>query len=356
MKRFCLLMLALVMTCSCVPANAVKRQSAATPTPMITVSPSPAAVPIDGYGRVTKDNTELRMNPEGNAPVRYILSQGEIAKMIEFVSDGQGAWWVHVDYEDGMLGYILSGSIQEMKPNEVKEYLDSLKATPPSSPTPTPSPTPEKTTVEIGDIVTFGRYPQTSDGKEEPIEWLVLDVKGDEALLLSRYGLDAKAYNTEYISITWEKCTLRTWLNGTFLNKAFTDKEQTGIELTNVDNSSSQGYSNWSTSGGNNTQDKVFLLSYAEANEYLGLTYDNSNTKSWVAPTAYAIKQGAYTNRDNETEEGKAAGWWWLRSPGHNQDCAALVSPDGSLYGIGVNCDDAVVRPALWINLESEIF
>ena len=159
------------------------------------------------------------------------------------------------------------------------------------------------------------------------------------------------------MSVTWEECTLRTWLNGTFMNKAFTANEQTGILLTNVDNSSSQGYSRWSTSGGNNTQDKIFLLSYAEANQYLDVTYgDSKNMKSRVAPTAYAKKQEAYTYGSYKTADGDVTGWWWLRSPGRGQSSAAYVGFDGSLRDYNVLLDSACVRPALWINLESGIF
>ena len=212
----------------------------------------------------------------------------------------------------------------------------------------------------MGTYVTFGSYPQTANGTDStPIEWLVLDydASNNRALLISRYGLDAQPYNKEYTDITWEQCTLRTWLNDTFLNKAFTAQEQTGILVTNVDNSSSQGYSKWSTSGGNNTQDRIFLLSYAEANKYLDVTYDNSsNMKSRVAPTNYAIKQGAYSNNSYETADGTATGWWWLRSPGDRQRSAAYVNYVGSLYYYNVFYVSGCVRPALWINLESDIF
>lgn len=212
----------------------------------------------------------------------------------------------------------------------------------------------------VGNYVTFGTYPQTSGGDDStPIEWLVLARDGNKALLISRYGLDAQPYNEEQTNVTWEQCTLRTWLNGTFMNKAFTANEQTGILLTNVDNSSGQGYSGWSTSGGNNTQDKIFLLSYAEANQYLDVTFDDvtyggsKNTKSRVAPTAYAVEQKAQIFDHYKTANLDVAGWWWLRSPGYTQDHAADVYLDGSLYDVDVNRDDACVRPALWINLES---
>lgn len=82
----------------------------------------------------------------------------------------------------------------------------------------------------VGNYVTFGTYPQTALGNDQtPIEWLVLARDGRQALLISRYGLDAKPYNTKLSSTTWGKCTLRTWLNDTFLNKAFSSTEQTAI-------------------------------------------------------------------------------------------------------------------------------
>ena len=213
---------------------------------------------------------------------------------------------------------------------------------------------------EAGSVVTFGAYPQTKEGTDQtPIEWIVLDYDetNHKALLLSKYGLDAIPYNKEYTYITWEQCTLRAWLNGEFLKKAFSSKEQSAILITDVDNSSGQGYSKWNTNGGNNTQDQVFLLSYAEANRYLGVTYDDSNnTMSRVALTAYAISHGAYTSDSYQTADGEPVGFWWLRSPGNNRNSAAYVYSDGSLNYSSVNGGKNVVRPAFWLNLESDFF
>lgn len=207
----------------------------------------------------------------------------------------------------------------------------------------------------VGNYVTFGEYPQTTAGEDmTPIEWLVLARDGNKALLISRYGLDAQRYNKDTTSVTWETCTLRTWLNGTFYNKAFSSAEQAAILTTNVDNSKNQCYSGWSTNGWKNTQDKVFLLSYAEANKYFGVTYYNSsNTKSRVAPTAYAIAHGAWTSSSDKTADSVNAGWWWLRSPGSDQRSAAYVFADGSLDDLSVGSDSASVRPALWVNIEA---
>ncbi len=209
-----------------------------------------------------------------------------------------------------------------------------------------------------GDVITFGHYEQDNDldNGPEAIEWIVLDVQDGKALLLSKYGLDAKPYNNERVDVTWENCTLRSWLNGTFLNEAFTAQEQNGILTTSVDNSSSQGY--WRTNGGNNTQDRIFLLSYAEANKYLDVQYweidgSDQNMKSRTSPTAYALQAGAGTSDDYKTADGAVTGWWWLRSPGDYQDYAASVDLDGSLNYDSVHYASGVVRPALWINLES---
>ena len=214
-----------------------------------------------------------------------------------------------------------------------------------------------ETLVQSGRQITFGHYPQTANGNDNtPIEWLILARDEQKILIVSKYGLDAQPYNKDYTSVTWETCTLRTWLNGTFYNKAFSSAEQAAILTTNVDNSKNQCYSGWNTSGGNNTQDKVFQLSYAEANKYFGVTYDNSNNmKSRVAPTAYAIAQGAYIDSDGKADDDNDIGWW-LRSPGTYQDCAVNVNADGFHFNYSVLNDSGSVRPALWVNLESGIF
>ena len=218
----------------------------------------------------------------------------------------------------------------------------------------------EASFMAVENIVTFGTYPQTKEGTDQtPIEWIVLDYDAadNKALLLSKKGLDVKKYNTSAVDITWEKCTLRAWLNDVFLKKAFSAEEQSAILTTAVDNSKSQGYSGWNTDGGNNTQDRVFLLSYTEANSYLNVTYgDSENINSRVAPTAYAIAKGAYASAADKTEDSKAAGGWWLRSPGSHQGSAAIVFTFGSLNYKLVSHRSNVVRPAFWLDLESDVF
>ena len=214
---------------------------------------------------------------------------------------------------------------------------------------------------EVGSIVLFGTYPQTAEGTDKtPIRWIVLDYDAENhrSLLISKYGLDAKPYNVKSANITWEKSSLRTWLNNEFLNKAFNADEQSAILATKVNNGKSQGYSRWKANDGKNTQDKIFLLSYAEANGYFDASTSafDSDTKSRVAPTDYAIAMGAMANGTYRTADGKAAGGWWLRSPGDDWHYKASVTSDGLVRVANIINDKVIVRPAFWLNLDSDIF
>lgn len=215
--------------------------------------------------------------------------------------------------------------------------------------------------VAVGDVITFGTYEQDNnlDNGPEPIEWMVLDVQDGKALLLSKYGLDARPYNSDDTAITWEKCYLRSWLNSDFLNKAFNAEEQSAILTTLVDNSAGQGYSKWNSDGGNNTEDKVFLLSCAEANRFFNVKSWSDgyeiNIQSRVAPTEYAIANWANKTNTELTAEGREAGHWFLRSPGAGQDRVAYVYEDGTLSHTNVYSVGSSVRPALWLDLNSGI-
>ena len=79
------------------------------------------------------------------------------------------------------------------------------------------------------DVITFGSYEldgDTSNGAE-PIEWEVLAEREDGAkLLVSKYLLTSMPYNEKLEDITWEECTLRSWLNEEFYEQAFTPRSK----------------------------------------------------------------------------------------------------------------------------------
>ena len=195
----------------------------------------------------------------------------------------------------------------------------------------------------VGNYVNFGGYPQTQNGNDKtPIEWLVLESNGETALLISRYALDCKPYNTEFVGTTWEQCTLRGWLNNAFYNRAFSTEEKQYILQSDVSADKNPEYS---MNPGNATKDNVFLLSIVEANKYF-----KSDDARKCAPTDYAIQQGAYTS-DSYKVEGRRACWWWLRSPGSSSNCAASVNTDGSVDDDYVDYSDSAVRPCVRVRL-----
>ena len=206
----------------------------------------------------------------------------------------------------------------------------------------------------VNSIVRFGHYEQDNDSGNgrEKIEWIVLDIQGGKALLTSRYGLDMLPYNTKYDNVTWETCTVRKWLNNDFISAAFSQEEQIAILTTRVDNSEEQNYSKWNENKVNDTADRIFLLSYAEANRYFGVTFeDEGNKKARIKPTAYAKAQGAETSKVYRTEDDEEAGWWFLRSPGYYLHSASCVDSKGGLSQPSVERLGAVVRPAFWMNM-----
>ena len=200
----------------------------------------------------------------------------------------------------------------------------------------------------IGSVVSFGRYEQdgnTGNG-QEAIEWIILDVQDGKALLLSRYALDAMPYNTSETAVTWESCSLRSWLNNEFLNAAFNDREKAGIQMTHVDNGDTQRVTEWNSVGGNDTQDRVFLLSNAEVTSYIWVRYDG-NRGAIAYPTAYARQRGAWIDLDRTD--------WWIRSPGRNQANAAFVCYDGTLSDATVDCNEICIRPAIRVSLNDVV-
>lgn len=194
-----------------------------------------------------------------------------------------------------------------------------------------------------GTYLAFGSYPQTKTGKDDtPIEWLILESDGETALLISRYALDCKPYNEKQGAITWEKCTLRSWLNNEFFDKAFSAEEKQSILQSDVSADKNPKYN---TDPGNATKDKVFLLSVVETNKY----FKNDNVRMCV-PTDYAIRRGVYIS-DSSKIEGRSACWWWLRSPGDGDSSAAYVVAGGSIYNRNVNLGRNAVRPCVRVRL-----
>lgn len=180
----------------------------------------------------------------------------------------------------------------------------------------------------IGDEIEFGNDKYSN-------KWIILDKQDNRTLIISKYAICQKEYNKEFVGTTWENCTLRKWLNNDYLINEFNESERLSIGLTTIANANNQKHR---TNGGNDTKDKVFLLSIDEVKRYF-----KSNNKRQATLT-----DGTSVN-------------WWLRSPGSNSKSAAVINSDGSVDEIGryvnlandyrVHYGHVFVRPALWIDI-----
>lgn len=192
--------------------------------------------------------------------------------------------------------------------------------------------------------VFFGHYEQDGDPDNggEPIEWLVLDARDGQALLLSCYALDCQPYHDSKEEISWEGSSLRAWLNGDFLTNAFTDAEREAVMTSTQRNDQSNGNVEWTTSGGEDTQDRVFLLSYNEVGVYLG---DKEARKA--VGTEHARSLGAKFMGLTSVGIGETS--WWLRSPGKEQNEATCIDVMGDFGSRSVG-DKLGIRPAILLD------
>lgn len=197
--------------------------------------------------------------------------------------------------------------------------------------------------LSIGDEVEFGSHYVNGSNEKRSIIWEVLSVKGDKALIISKYALDARPYHNEQGDVTWEKSHIRKWLNEVFYNSVFSNREKAkivAVQLTTPDNRLHI------TKGGNDTVDNVFLLSMEEAKYYFP-----TNEKRIAMPTEYARLKNLLISKGNGC-------WWWLRSSGDSQSYAADVDYGGDVDSYGSSAFTSLngVRPALWMDTSGRTY
>ena len=190
-----------------------------------------------------------------------------------------------------------------------------------------------------GDTIDFGAFEQDnnpSNGKEG-IEWLVLDRTDDKICVISKKALACHNFQDEFENTTWADSQMRIWLNTEFLDAAFSQYHQEMILETNV---TAEKVSNYDTDPGEDTVDRLYLLSESEVKKYFP-----EEAERICQPTVYAKVQGAYLENLN--------GWWWLRNPGKDGQHLAVVYTDGTVKteGFRTYVEDGTVRPVMWLDV-----
>lgn len=226
--------------------------------------------------------------------------------------------------------------------------------------------------ISVGDTVLFGSYPQEDEpgDKTMPIEWEVLDVKGAELLLVSRYALDVVPYQADGKDVSWENTTLFNWLNGEFLNNAFSAEErdrigESGIECLSFGDLwayyNNDRYGRLGTYGDEKAVFSHLLAAdgtpYAAAKGLCRWHFDDEadfdiHGSIWCSKEPET--QGLHFNSADRSEMyGRGGVCWWLRAD--EKHMGRLVTQDGVAEKAWYRKDatarkDVGVRPVLWIS------
>lgn len=196
--------------------------------------------------------------------------------------------------------------------------------------------------ISIGDHVTFGAYEQDNNlaNGPEPVEWQVLDVQDNKALLLSIYALDSVPFENTKSTATWETSSLRAWLNQEFYDEAFSKEEKAYIQNSQISNVANPKYG---AGAGADTNDAVFLLSIPEAQQY----FKNDSERECQA-TKYLAQKAAGNRQSMARVFNDNTCWWSLRTSGSSLQNAAGVTSGGTIHNGGDSVQYAnCIRPAI---------
>ena len=224
---------------------------------------------------------------------------------------------------------------------------------------------------KIGDIVQMGTYEQDGDAEtEDPICWDVLDKDGDAVLLISHDVIAYQRFSDSRKCVIWEDSEIRTWLNQEFYAEAFDETEQASIRETTLENPSTVGFAAHVDPSGDvqvresrpDTKDKIFLLSWKEAEQYYGNRLTDASVLGRRPSRAVLQKRKAiFTDLiieelpamypySRHLPDGTERLPWMLRSTGMKDYMILVIGYEGKWdqdYPDSYNG----VRPVMWVNV-----
>ena len=169
--------------------------------------------------------------------------------------------------------------------------------------------------------------------KFEPIKWTIIKAEGDNVLVLCDLIIDSQRFDDN--SRDYESSEIRAWLLKDFYNTAFAELQKEVILATDID---------LDENGTNDAQDKVFLLTKAEAEA--AQTALGSCAK---ASTDYAKSQGTLVSADAGY---KGNGQWILRALGTTENAICRINPKGEQANANYAHITTGIVPAMWISLK----
>ncbi|MBQ8289371.1 MAG: trypsin-like peptidase domain-containing protein [Clostridia bacterium] len=185
--------------------------------------------------------------------------------------------------------------------------------------------------------------------KVESIRWRILSENGESAFILCDSIIANKAYDSS--SNNYKDSDIRAWLNATFYETAFSELQREIILTTTVDNSAASTGNSSNPYVCQDTEDKIYLLSYKEVtNSTYGFSssFIDRDTARRMSTSDYSRATGAGMNTGSSCY---GNGYWWLRSPSNIDSYARDIIIDGYVSFDSVGYSGRGVVPALRIRL-----
>lgn len=187
--------------------------------------------------------------------------------------------------------------------------------------------------VSVGSIIEFGSYEQDNNynNGDEDIEWIVLEIKDNKLLLVSKYALDATQYTYSEYGSTWNDSSANDYLIDNIYTDAFSYQERKKLTTGKID----------SEEGGFTPTEKVFALSSDEFEKYANVVSDIYD----CYPTEYAKAEGVAVS---STEGSAGMSYWWVR----DESAFGTVMAPSSVAWVGTQYKETKhgVRPAIWVD------
>ncbi len=168
----------------------------------------------------------------------------------------------------------------------------------------------------IGSIIKLGAYCQECQDIFADLEWEVIHIQNDLALLLSKQCIDLSRFaSNKKAPPKWKKSLIFHFLNDDFFNKAFSDDEKKIINF--------------------NSDEKVFILSKEQIDLYLS----NKISSATVVAKLRAAK----------LLKGDTC-YWWTSTPCPDSRDIYCMDPKGVCKQVSCTYEFGGIRPAIWLD------
>ena len=325
MKKSLIVLIALMLTFTCLFAGCNGGSKGPAATPKTALTPDEPAAPSGKIDVSVKEGKEYKEMVFGRVPADEVDDE-DLIESLNAIPDTE---------RDGVTGYYTYEGTQYQKEFVIEKDPETKK--------------------DITVIYWF---------EVQPITWYVLDESDGKIMLIAKENVDARKFNETLENTNWGISSLRDWLNGMgeykgntpgFYHSAFTAEEQSVIVTQDITTEANPKYG---TAGGDAVKDRVTILSIEDLDKASSWSEkafapgdDGDVSLRACGNTDYAMFKGA---ADEVSYALRASSWQWLRNMGSYEQNAAFIAESGITMNAGyvVTFNQIGVRPVIVLNAD----